>query len=512
MATNRYVDSNTGNNADTGATQALSWATFEKAVETGALAADYDVWVRRTHIEFAGNPISDIVPAYSGTPKQPIRVIGWPRDNHAIASSDWTNGSTGVVVDDADMSRTKHQGRFVTAPDGFDYLITRVVDASNIVIDREYAGATVANSAATIKKDENFDTRPADVDGWDADADDLPCVDWKNQNFQLRFQDKLWWVFKNFEMRDSLDANGLVYFNDVGVTGFQGCLFYTDQNKNLFYISNWSNVIFKRSIIEGNGVGASQDGVYIKVSSLAFYDSAIYNLGRRGISQQASEVYLENVNIGVEVANQGTEFYVDMHNRIWGRDVRLGGTNGYFGLYYCQHLKASFENYGKILGAHKEFTSQGEITKLLADGAGDAPNQRPGGAANVVEILYDLSNTTNNLPEPIQDWTPEVYKEPINADTSSQDYRIYVQSMADLTAIQLWIECEYVSGYDDAGEYVFTIVKSDETITTRADADDWTQYIEVTGIQPAAVSKVRLKVKCAYMHAANKIFLDAKRP
>ena len=513
MATHHYVDSHAVAGNNDGTSQTHAWLLLETAVETGALAADHYIWPRRTHVEFAGNPTSDIVPAYSGTPKQPIRVIGWPRDDHAIASSDWTNGSTGVVVDDADMARTKHQGRFVTAPDGFDYLITKVTDASNIVIDREYAGATVANSAATIKKDEDYDTRPADVDGWDADADDLPCLDWKNQAFQINLNIKLWWLFKNFEMRDSLDANGLVRTYANGTTGFQGCLLKTDQNTELINIDALSRAIFKRCILEGSGAGNVQSGIVFGGSSVALFDSAIYNLGDFGIhiNTRGAKIYLENVNMGVEIANGDAEFKVDTFAKIHGRDVKLGGTNGYFDFFYAPEAKASFENYGKILGAHKEFTSQGELTKLLAGSGGDAPNQRTGGAANVVEILYDLSNTTHNLPEPIQDWTPEVYKEPINADTTSQDYRIYVQSMADLTAIQLWIKCEYVSGYDDAGEYVFTTVLSTNTISARADADDWTQYIEVTGIQPAVASKVRLTVLCAYMHASNKIFLDAKR-
>ena len=591
MATNHYVDSNTGDNLDTGATQALAWATLEHAVEAGALAADYDVWVRRTHVEFASNPTSDILPAYSGTPKQPIRVIVWPRaaiPNTTITGADWTNGSE--LVDNVagiTPTRTRHMGRFATAPDGKLYLLTAILieftvdgmaggaeftvgskitnttqtkhgkiwaftdnldntgtlqvvidpasarvnndnvidadggdaelsaNATNVgfLIDREYAGSTVTgvDGKFQIEKDEDFDTRPADVDGWDADADDLVCIDWKDQAFQLNFNiGSKWWTFKNLEMRDSGDL-GVIFLYKSGIVGFQGCLFYTDQNKTLIRLTTRQTSSFRRCIFEGSGAGAAQYGVRVEGSSLAIYDTAIYGMGNYGFWAQQPAIYLENVNVGIEVANGDADFFAYTFAKIHGRDVKLGGTNGYFDFDTCQGLRASFENYGKVLGAHKEFNSQGEITKLLADGAGDAPNQRTGGAANVAEILYNLSNTTNNLPEPIQDWTPEIYNEPIEADTTSQDYRIYVQSMADLTAIQLWLECEYVSGYDDAGEYVFTIVKSTDTITTRADADDWTQYIEVTGIQPAVASKVRLKVKCAHSHAANKVFIDPKR-
>ena len=179
-----FVDSTTGDNGDTGLSTDLAWATLQFALEGGGLAAGDIVWVRRIHVEYAGDPTVDIRPAYSGTPKDSIRIIGWPRNTHAISSSDWTNGSTAVVVDDADMDREKHQGRYVTGPDGETYLITKVTDASNIVIDREYASTTAEAAAATIQADEDYALAQAIDDAawtikiatWTADADDLPVL------------------------------------------------------------------------------------------------------------------------------------------------------------------------------------------------------------------------------------------------------------------------------------------------------------------------------------------------
>jgi len=221
---NYFVDSTNGDDTDDGTTMddgpgggVGCWATIEHAHEAGGLAAGDTVWVRRIHVEYAGNPTSDINTAYSGIPKNPIKTIGWPRNTHAIASSDWTNGSTAVVVDDADMDREKHQGRFVTGPDGFDYLITKVTDASNIVIDREYAGGTVANQAATILADEDYALAQAIDDSawvikkadWNADADDLPCLDFKDQAFQLYINTR-YLEFVNLEFRDSSDVRGFI--------------------------------------------------------------------------------------------------------------------------------------------------------------------------------------------------------------------------------------------------------------------------------------------------------------
>ena len=68
---NYFVDSTTGNDGDSGLTMDAAWATIEHAVEAGGLVAGDKVWVRRIHVEYAGNPTSDITPTYSGTPKDP---------------------------------------------------------------------------------------------------------------------------------------------------------------------------------------------------------------------------------------------------------------------------------------------------------------------------------------------------------------------------------------------------------------------------------------------------------
>ena len=90
----KYVDSNSGSNGDNGTTQALAWATIEYAVETGGIGAGDIIWVRRTHVEYSGDPTSHIVPASSGTRSAHKSVIGWPRaaiPNTIITSASWTN-------------------------------------------------------------------------------------------------------------------------------------------------------------------------------------------------------------------------------------------------------------------------------------------------------------------------------------------------------------------------------------------------------------------------------------
>ena len=162
-----FVSSADGNDGSSGLTLDLAWATLEKAHESGGLSAADSVAVRRTHSEI---PTSDISLAYDGAAGNPIKTFGCPRAAHAISSSDWTNGSTAVVVDDADMDREKHQARYITAPDEKKYLITRVVDASNIVLEKEYVGSTSLNDAtASI----DADTVQSDWDDYDDSADTI---------------------------------------------------------------------------------------------------------------------------------------------------------------------------------------------------------------------------------------------------------------------------------------------------------------------------------------------------
>ena len=42
----------------------------------------------------------------------------------------------------------------------------------------------------------------------------------------------------------------------------------------------------------------------------------------------------------------------------------------------------------------------------------------------------------------------------------------------------------------------------------RADADDWDEYIEVTGIAPAVASKVRLLLYTGFYHATDQWYVD----
>lgn len=499
-----YVDSNSGSNGDTGLTQALAWATIEYAVESGSLVAGDDVWVRRTHAEYSGAPTSHIVPAYAGTRSSPISIIGWPRAaiaNTVITSATWTNGSTTVdLVVGKTLSRTEHCGRWITAPNGKKFLITRITDANTLIIDREYSGAGVSGTDGKfqIEADEDYSGRPADVDGWDSDADDLALIDFANASYGLNMSATYpYYFWKNLEVRDSAYAVGSFTIRQSLALG---CLIHNDNNA---IIANIPECYIDRTIFEGSGSGANQ--TVVPGSVTAIKNSAIYNMGGNGLSY--APMYMENVNIGVETVNQGYDIN-SITVTSFGIDVKLGSTNkvnlsaedGFF------IMALSIENYQKVLGEHKTFLlSQSFNSKDVVAGSGD-PYKRTDGADKIIEVDCSISASHGaSIPER----AVVIFTHEFETDTTSKAYRYYVNCKAlSLTALELWLECEYVDSYDDTSEYTITRVESDEACALRSGVSDWTQYIEVTGVAPAVASKVRIKCFVAKYDADGYIYID----
>ena len=286
-----FVDSTTGNNGDSGHTMDLAWATLEYAVESGGLSAGDIIWVRRIHVEYAGDPTSNMSPAYVGTRGSLIRIVGWPRaaiPNTTITSATWTNGSTTVdLVVGVALDREQHCGRWATAPNGKKFLITRIIDSNTLIIDREYSGRTdtSTNGKFQIEADEDYALAQAINDAawtikktdYNADNDDLPVIDFKDTTYY--FAGQSYWGLNNLEMRDGLDTTyGTIYLS-AGV--IVGCLFHQDNNISATYF------IFcyvDRCILEGSGAGSSQHGITCVRNSLVIKNSAIYNMGGNGLS------------------------------------------------------------------------------------------------------------------------------------------------------------------------------------------------------------------------------------
>jgi hypothetical protein len=519
---NYFLDSTTGNDADNGTTMDLAFATLDYAISNAGLVAGDTLWIRRLHSEI---PASDISGNLAGTGDNPITFAGWPRAADATADgATWANGSTTVdLVTTLSMDREKHLGRYVTAPDGETYMITLITDANTFTIDREYTGASVTTTAGafTIQADElwvddmgteyGFDDSGWTIkeSNWDGDADDLPLIDFNANARQVLLSSDEYLMWENIDFHDSFDTVGMFNSTLSKATVIRGCLFLTDQNTQCVR-GDRSMITCIRCVIVGSGAGANQRGVQMTNGLVRLVDCAVYNMGGAGaiLSQNGTFVILENVNSGVEVANAGTDMFMQYGTLGWGRDVKLGGTNGLFTISNAVYQVFGIENYGKSLGSHQAFTHAGTLTKVDVVAGGGDPYKRPGGADSVLEVLHDLSSATDAVPNLSGKFAVPIFEHEFEASTDTKNYRYYVQAEGIVTASELWIECEYVSVYEDDSEYIVTKVASDEAFTARADAADWAEYLEVTGITPAVASKVRIKCYCSYYHATNKIYID----
>ena len=524
---NYFVDSTTGSNGDDGTTMDLAFATLEYAVESGGLSPGDIVWIRRLHNE---TPVSHIAAAYNATHENPIRVIGWPRAaDGSITSATWTGGSTTVdLVVGLSMSRESHLGRFVIGPDNFPYLITRIIDSDTFIIDREYIGSTVigAGGACTIVPDEHWVADMGTEYGfndsgwtiketdWDVDADDLVLIDFAGGSYYVNVGGGNNYHWHNLDFQGGINGSGTIYApNTSGSPVVQGCLVLKSANAASVNVPANSYLRIDRCIIVGSGSGGSQWGMY-GYGQTHFSNGAIYNMGDSALVLQGTPgSYFDNVNLGVEMDNGDDEIYIIYSAVFHSKDMKLGGANGLItvgGPIVSERWRMKFENYNKVLGTHKIFTAQGEITKLdVVEGSGD-PYKRTGGADSVIEILHNLSSTTFAAPKPYAMVTPPLFTHQFKVDDTSKNYRYYIQAEGAVAASELWIEIEYVNSYNSTSRYMMGKVISGEAISVRSGPGDWSQYIEINNITPAVASKIRIRCYCSYYHATNKIYVDPK--
>ena len=583
---NYYVDSNSGDNGDNGTTQALAFATLEYALEAGGLSGtDNKIWIRRTHSEI---PTTDISSIYDGAPETPLKIMGWPRPaipDTTITGADFTNGSR--LVDNVagiTPSRTSHTARYITAPDGEQYLLTAVlweagvdgmagsdeytalsrltnvtqtkygkiwaftddldttgtiqyvrdsatawVENDNItdadggdaeidaggetavgfLLDRDYAGSTVTGTDGKfqIEEDEDYDDRPADVDGWDSDAIDLPVIDFNDGNFNFRIEGEFWFSLRYLEFKDSSDGVGMITF--IGGVGQEmiGVLMKQTVFSGTILGCYYTTFLLTRIIIEGSGSGTEQRGLRLTSGGFArLKHCAIFNCGDNGLYGSSGELFLEDVDIGVAIPNNDDEIFQENVFPVRGRDVALGGENGYV-LYRTDsgiYNPIEIENYQKILGAHRTWFPGGYYEKTLV--AAGTPNKKL--SDYVIKVVPSASGH-----EYIKEWAVCIMETEIEADAGSQTFKFWVfndmgVTINDVTAQDdVWLEAEYVAGYDDTTEYVMAKgISAEINILDNGGDTDW-DYLQVT-INPATASKVRLKIYWSKYSAAGTFFID----
>jgi hypothetical protein len=160
----------------------------------------------------------------------------------------------------------------------------------------------------------------------------------------------------------------------------------------------------------------------------------------------------------------------------------------------------SFEHCNQVAGDHYAADAYADIYKVAADGSGDNPSQRSGGGVSVAEIVPQSLISSVNYVElfNIRLWA---------AAGESKTYRFYVQTdYATLPTAELKLYGEYMDN-SPAGTGHLATVQSTQGITTRANAADWSQYVEVT-INPATAGWVNLYLRLMGYESTKKVWVD----
>ncbi len=158
------------------------------------------------------------------------------------------------------------------------------------------------------------------------------------------------------------------------------------------------------------------------------------------------------------------------------------------------------EHYLQVANAHYVEDAWGDITKVSADGASSRPTQRTGGSADVQEIA------------PQSNCAAATYLELFNVRLwavagASKTYRFYLQTdFAALAKSALVLYGDYLDQV--SGGHLATVSSSGAgNFTTRANAEDWSQYVEVT-INPVQDGYINLYLRLMGYEAGKKVWMD----
>lgn len=512
--------SNDGSSPANAWTSAIAWIS--------GISDGDKCWVRRTLDYDVGSGISL---GGSGSLNNPRSVIGWPRASFT-GTGDFTKGSTSVTnVTSPTVSLRRYVGRWIkNTSNGKWYLITNAEDAgTTLVLDRPYGGATATGAGFTVAADEDYASRPqAGIDaGWDSDSQELPQYKGNPTAWMFNFGSYLNWVFKNFYfLKTGAAAYGLMWFNNTvltpGLNAFLGCVWNTQTNyfsAAIIYSGGYDWLSFGRFIVRGVNY-SNQYGIEVGGNNytylLTLKDGAIYKTyyGLYLYGNGTSD--LHNINLGVEGGN-----YQDMKLRgigstMVGKDVKCGSTSQSDRISILatpaagQHGNLSainIENWQKNLAQVYRRDGLDIFSLRIATTATD-PILRTGG--NDVVLKVDLGTVSS--------WGPavELYRGSIMDQriwqlcTSSRSYRVYLQSTVALASGKVTLEVTYLDSKDADDQYTEKSAIATGAISARTGASDWSQYLEVTGIQPAIHSPIRLRVYVRAYSASNFLYVDPK--
>jgi hypothetical protein len=153
--------------------------------------------------------------------------------------------------------------------------------------------------------------------------------------------------------------------------------------------------------------------------------------------------------------------------------------------------------YNNVAGDERDYEEFASIIKTSANGSGNNPTQRANGSPNVL-IITPLSNISPTYPATVM--THKVW----GTAGVTRTYTYYVQStFTSLTSSQITLAATYLSSTTGA----VTTATSSNSISTRTNSGDWSQYLTVT-VTPAQSGWIDLVITIMGYQSGKYIWID----
>lgn len=93
---------------------------------------------------------------------------------------------------------------------------------------------------------------------------------------------------------------------------------------------------------------------------------------------------------------------------------------------------------------------------------------------------------------------------------SSKAYRVYFQSTTAIASGLVVMEVEFMDFYSSATQWTNLRKTATAAIASRSGNTDWSQYIEVKGVNPPQDCAVRVRLFCSCFSASQFLYTDPK--
>lgn len=527
-----WVDSAkpTGNN---GSTPDLAFKYLRTTLSTFGLLQPGDrVWVRRTLNE--NQTTNGTIVQGQGRLNAPIQIIGWPRASRS-GTANFANGSTTVDNLSFTVTRGTTLARWLTCPEGNRYMIAHIAGSTSITLDRPYAGASATGASFVIASDDEYSDRPSIGEVWDADTLEMPQIRGGGIGYPsiIVGSERGFWWFKNLNYYK--DTNGGMVTHECsqeipnnGTISYRGCIFTWPSSFSgsgaALYVNGAVDMIHLERCAIGGIAGTANTCVGINSQKpkqrFSLRDVVINstNIGFYAVEQVP--LSLENVNIGVEVANNYANIRLNGYGSlIVGKNVWLGqsteaykfrqesGVNPQL-VAFTPFVNINIEGWEKKLDQIYRNTGQLITSKTVAAESTD-PLKRSGG--NDIVLIADLGTGG-------QYWGPHPEQLPVSVfdqriwagALTAKTYRVYLQSTTAIASGKVWLEAEYIEKKSSNAAWAERRKLATAAVAQRSGSNDWSQYVEVTGVTPHVDSPVRLRLFVSYYASGQSLYIDPK--